>query len=147
MATIRRTSEARWEGDLRGGQGVMDTSSGALRDVSYSFGTRFGDKPGTNPEELIAAAHAACFAMALADTLSAGGHEPERVHVSATCIMEPKESGGFAITRMELKIVGKVARLSQSEFEEWVAKADKDCPVSNLLRPGVEIRHEAKVAS
>lgn len=147
MAIIRRTSEAEWEGDLRGGQGEMATSSGVLRDVPYSFGTRFGDKPGTNPEELIAAAHSACFAMALADALSEGGHEPERVHVTATCIMESQESGGFAITRMELKIVGKVARLSQAEFEEWVQKADAACPVSNLLRPGLEIRHEAKIAS
>jgi osmotically inducible protein OsmC len=144
---IRRTGEARWQGDLRGGQGQMTASSAVLEDVPYSYGTRFEDRPGTNPEELIATAHAACFAMALSDTLSAAGHEPEQVHVTATCIMEPKKTGGYVITRMELKIIGKVARLSQSEFEEWVEKADESCPVSNLLRPGLEIHHEAKLAS
>ncbi len=147
MATIRRTSDAQWQGDLRSGQGQMATSSGVLRDVPYSFGTRFGNTPGTNPEELVAAAHASCFAMALAATLANGGHEPERIHVTATCVMESKPTGGFAIVREELKVVGKVPGLSQSEFEEWVKKADLGCPVSNLLRPGVEIRHEAKLAS
>jgi osmotically inducible protein OsmC len=145
MPKFERTAESVWEGDLRNGVGKLSTSSGVLTDVAYRFATRFENEPGTNPEELIAAAHAGCFNMALASTLKKKGHEPNRLHTTAVCTIESKESGGFEITRMHLAIRGSVDALSESEFKEIVEEADRGCPVSNLLRSSLQIEREVSL--
>ncbi|MBC7238049.1 MAG: OsmC family peroxiredoxin, partial [Chloroflexi bacterium] len=142
-----RTAKAEWRGDLRSGGGEVDTESGALVKVPYSFGTRFGDQRGANPEELIAAAHAACFAMAFANTLSQKGHKPQSVQVQASCILSRKEEGGFAITGMDLEAKVRAPSLSPGELEAIAKEAEAGCPVSNVLRPGLEIRMKAELAS
>src|SRR4030042_659454 len=103
MAEIKRTAQAIWNGDSRSGNGVISSGSGVLEGVPYSHATRFGDTLGTNPEELIAAAHAACLSLALASRLSRKGHQPQSIETRATCIMSPQEQGGFKITTMRLE--------------------------------------------
>lgn len=138
MREIKKRGGALWHGDLQSGHGVISTQSQALYEVPYNFGTRFGDKEGTNPEELIAAAHAACFSMAFANVLKKNGYDPKQVGVSATCTLVDK-NGGFEIVKMNLHIHGEVPGLDLETFEKLAKTADKGCPVSNLLRPGLEI--------
>jgi lipoyl-dependent peroxiredoxin len=145
MPTIKRTSQAHWQGDLRDGQGWLKTTSGVLTETPYSFGTRFEQQPGTNPEELIAAAHAGCYAMELSATMSKAGHEPESVQITATCTLESQPEGGFRIIRMDLEVVGRAPGIDQATFEALAERADEGCPVSNLLRPGLEIAIEARL--
>ena len=142
MAEIRRKAHAVWTGNLREGKGRMDTSSGALIEKPYSFHTRFENEPGTNPEELIAAAHAGCYSMAFSATLGDKGYAPERIETHATCIMTPKEGGGWEITGMHLKVRGRVPGLDNATFVEISHEADKGCPVSNLLRNGLTIERD-----
>jgi osmotically inducible protein OsmC len=143
MANIHRTATAVWEGGLRRGNGHVSSHSGVLRDESYSFGTRFRQEPGTNPEELIAAAHAGCYSMALAGTLSDKGYKPESIQTHSTITLKPLDGGGFEITRSHLSVEGRVPEMDPATFEQVAAEADKGCPVSNLLRPGLEIVLEA----
>jgi osmotically inducible protein OsmC len=143
MAKFNRTAESVWRGDLRTGSGKISTSSKVLIDVDYRYETRFENEPGTNPEELIAAAHAACYNMALASTLKKKGHEARQLQTIATCTLASKEGGGFEITNMHLEVHGFISDLSESEFQEIAQEADQGCPVSNLLRPGVAIELEA----
>jgi osmotically inducible protein OsmC len=145
MAEIKRRANVVWEGDLRGGKGRISSESGALEDVGYSFATRFEHKPGTNPEELIAAAHAACYSMAFANTLAGKGYEPQSIETQATCTLL-KQEAGFKIARMHLQVRGRVPDLNQALFEQIAEEADGACPVSNLLRPGLEIEIEAILA-
>jgi osmotically inducible protein OsmC len=146
MAELKRSAEAVWEGDLRDGGGRITSESGVLDLVGYSFGTRFQREPGTNPEELIAAGHAACFSMALANTLAGKGYTPERIETQATCVLAAGDSGGFAITRMELQVRGRVPDIDSPSFEQIAREADRACLVSNLLREGLEIQMEATLA-
>ena len=139
MVNIIRTAGAVWNGDLRNGRGVINTESGALIGKPYTFSTRFEDERGTNPEELIAAAHAACYSMAFASTLKKKGYQPERLETNATITFSPKEGGGFEITKMHLHVRGQVPDLDQTTFKEISKAADEGCPVSNLLRCGLEI--------
>jgi osmotically inducible protein OsmC len=141
MTDIERTGEATWRGDLRGGDGIVSTQSGTLAQESYTFKTRFGDAKGTNPEEMIAAAHAACYSMAFAHTLSEKGHKPESIATKATCSLVPT-NGGFKIAKMHLRVRGKVAGIDEAAFRQLAEEADRGCPVSNLLRPGLEIERE-----
>jgi osmotically inducible protein OsmC len=145
MAEIKRAAEATWRGDLTGGKGIVSTESGALAQVGYTFKTRFGDTKGTNPEELIAAAHAGCYSMAFAHTLSEKGHKPDSITTRATCFLMPTY-GGFKIARMHLEVRGEVPRLDDATFKQIAHEADKGCPVSNLLRPGLEIEIDAALA-
>lgn len=145
MAEIIREGAAAWQGDLRTGKGIISTQSGTLDEVSYSFGTRFEDKPGTNPEELIASAHAACYCMALAGTLKRKGYEPESVEALAVCTLESLKEGGWKISKMQLNVRGQVPGLDQKTFEQIAAEADQGCPVSNLLRCGLEISHRVNL--
>lgn len=137
-----RTAEAVWEGDLRQGRGTMKLGSGAFTG-GYSFGTRFEEQPGTNPEELIAAAHAGCFSMALSAGLSKAGHAPKRVHTNARCWIE-KVADGFAITRILLQTEADVPGMDAKAFLEQAEAAKKGCPVSKALA-GVKIELEAKL--
>jgi len=144
MLEIRRKAKAYWDGDLRSGEGRISSDSGVLEEVRYSFTTRFENEPGTNPEELIAAAHAACFSMAFANTLSGKGHKPIRVETQAVLSMERQE-GGFVITKIRLETEGEVRGLDQVTFAEIAQEAEAGCPVSKLLRPGLEIELEARL--
>lgn len=146
MTEIVRHAGAVWKGDLRKGKGVISTESTVLVEVPYSFSTRFENKPGTNPEELIAGAHAACYAMAFAATLTRKGYTPESIEVNAACVLE-KQEAGFAIIRMELRVRGVVPDMDGSAFAEVAKEADKGCPVSNLLRPGATIEIETELLS
>lgn len=141
MAEIVREGAAAWQGDLRHGKGIISTESGALDEERYSFGTRFEDKTGTNPEELIASAHAACYCMALAGVLKKKGHEPESVEALAVCTLESLDGGGWKIAKMQLNVRGQVPGIDQETFEQIAKEADQECPVSNLLRCGLEISH------
>jgi osmotically inducible protein OsmC len=147
MADLLRNAEAEWNGDLRSGKGHFSASSGVFKDVPYSFSTRFENAPGSNPEELIAAAHAACFSMAFANVLTQKGYQPEHIHTQATCVMSPKQGGGFRIAKMRLQAEGRVPKLDQATFQQIAEEAEKGCPVSVLLRPGLdEVTVEAKLA-
>ncbi len=138
MANIERKAGAIWNGDLRNGNGIISTESKVLYEVAYDFRTRFEEKPGTNPEELIAGAHAACYSMALASTLKKKGYEPGKIITNATCKLVP-QNGGFAITNMHLNVRGEVPDIDEETFKEIAMDADKGCPVSNLLRNGLKI--------
>jgi osmotically inducible protein OsmC len=146
MANIKRRGQARWRGGLREGQGQVSTESGALDGLAYSFYTRFENEPGTNPEELIAGAHAACYSMAFSATLEAKGYSPRRVETHATCVMSPKEGGGFEIIEMHLQVRGEVPGLDNETFVAIAHEADLGCPVSNLLRNGLNIVLDAALA-
>src|SRR5437870_9819403 len=115
MATIKRNASAVWSGTGKEGKGAITTQSGVLSDTPYSFSRRFGDGKGTNPEELIAAAHAGCFTMALAFQLSGAGHPPEKLETKADLTME-QEGGGWRIAAIALTLRGKVAGVTRDEF-------------------------------
>jgi osmotically inducible protein OsmC len=145
MAEIRRTAEATWQGDLRGGKGIISASSGVLRDTPYSFSTRFENAPGTNPEELVAAAHASCYSMALSNILASNNFLPESVHTTATLIMERLEAGWTA-TKIRLDVEGRVPNIDAAAFQRFAKEAEQGCPISRLLRPGLkEIETVAKL--
>jgi lipoyl-dependent peroxiredoxin len=135
-----RTAEAEWNGNLKEGKGQMKLGSGAFQGA-YSFQSRFEEGAGTNPEELIGAAHAGCFSMAFAHGLSEAGHKPERVHTKAKVHLAKTEAG-FAIQRIELETEAKVPGLAEAEFQQQAEKAKTDCPVSKALA-GVEIQLKA----
>jgi osmotically inducible protein OsmC len=136
-----RSSEAEWRGDLKGGQGKVKLGSGAF-EGGYSFHSRFEDGADTNPEELIAAAHAGCFSMALAAALSAGGHPPTKIHTTAKVTFGPVP-GGFAISKIDLATEGSVPGIDAAAFERTAAEAKENCPVSKALK-AIEITLTAK---
>ena len=142
MADIARKASAHWTGDLKKGQGTVSTESGTLKDAQYSFKTRFEQGVGTNPEELLAAAHAGCFTMQLSALLGAHGHDPQDLRTEATCEMV-KDGPGFKISTMRLTIRGRVGNIDQAEFERHVGEAAKLCPLSRVMAGNVEIVHEA----
>ena len=135
-----RTADAEWKGALRDGSGTMRFGSGAF-EGQYSFSSRFEEGTGTNPEELIAAAHAGCFSMAFAGALGRAGHEPEQVHTSAAVHLE-KTDAGFTITRVDLTTEASVPGIGEEEFQQIGAEAKANCPVSRLLT-GAEISLKA----
>jgi osmotically inducible protein OsmC len=132
MAAIQRKATGTWRGDLRSGSGQIDSPSGVLNQTPFSFATRFENKPGTNPEELIAAAHAACFSMAFSNYLSQQGHVPDELVTTATISLE-----GGEINKMHLDVRGRVPGLEAETFERM--SGEIHCPVSNLLDCGLEI--------
>lgn len=138
MAAILRTANGTWHGDLKSGKGSIDATSGVLKDVPFSFATRFENAKGTNPEELIAAAHAACFSMAFSNFLSGKGHVPDTIQTKATISLENGK-----IFAMHLETRGKVAGLDNATFKKLAVEAEKGCPVSNLLRSGLTITLDA----
>jgi osmotically inducible protein OsmC len=137
MADILRRASGTWRGDLRSGSGTASTESGALRDAKISFVSRFENESGSNPEELIAAAHAACFSMALANNLSQAGHVPEEIRTEATVTLTRGPSG-FKITKVHLDTEGRVPGIDQEAFAAAAEKTKQTCPVSVLLLPGLE---------
>jgi lipoyl-dependent peroxiredoxin len=138
-----RTANARWEGALRDGSGTMSFGSGAF-EGQFSYASRFEEGPGTNPEELLGAAHAGCFSMAFANTLATAGHDPQRVETTARVHLEPAEEGP-SITRIELQTEAEVPGIDPDEFQELAETAKSNCPVSKALA-GVDISLDAKLA-
>ena len=126
------SASAKYEGLGKTGKGHVSTESGALADQPYGFQTRFEDAPGTNPEELIAAAHASCFTMALSFKLAEAGFEDGTVETQAKVTLE-KQGDGFAVTRSALSTTGKVAGIDRAKFEELAQDAKANCPISKLL--------------
>ena len=147
MPVFERKAGVIWNGDLRTGNGKISSESKVLMEVPFNFSTRFENEPGTNPEELIAAAHAACYSMAFSSKLKKKGFEPEQIETSATCTLKSKEGGGFEITKMHLHVRGKVPGIEKKTFSEIAMEADKGCPVSNLLRNGLQIEHDIDLIS
>ena len=137
-----RTADAQWEGSLQDGKGTMRFGSGAF-EGQYSFSSRFEEGTGTNPEELIAAAHAGCFSMALSGGLSRAGHPPTRVHTTARVHLE-KGDAGFSITTIELDTEAEVPGIDEATFQDQAATAKAGCPVSRALA-GVDIKLNARL--
>ena len=138
-----RSADAVWEGTLREGTGTMKMVSGAY-EGEYSFGSRFEEGMGTNPEELIASAHAGCFSMALAAELGGAGYSPRRVSTTADVYLT-KGDTGFRITRIHLKTEAEVPDVDEETFQEHAAQAKEGCPVSQALAAVDEITLEAKL--
>jgi osmotically inducible protein OsmC len=129
---MKRKGSAVWKGGLKDGKGTVSTQSGALAETQYSFSTRFEDGVGTNPEELIAAAHAGCFSMALSGQLGAAGMTAESINTTATVSLE-KTDAGFTITAVHLDVTAKIPGAEQAAFETATNNAKAGCPVSRLL--------------
>ncbi len=145
MADIKRHATATWQGDTETGTGEMSAQSGEFTDLPFSFPSRFDGGKGTNPEELIGAAHAACFNMVIAKELSESGTPPQRLETRATVTLSHEEDG-FAISRIHLQTKGRVADIDESTFLEVARTAKNTCPVSQLLMPGVgEMTLEAQL--
>jgi osmotically inducible protein OsmC len=140
----KRTANARWDGSLTEGNGTMRMASGAY-EGAYSFQSRFQEGDGTNPEELIAAAHAGCFSMALSAELGRAGHDAESVETEAIVHLD-KEDEGFAIKRIVLRTRARVPGISEEEFREVAEAAKKGCPVSRALAAVESIELEAELA-
>lgn len=135
------SASARYEGMGKTGKGHVSTKSGAL-DNPYGFNTRFEDAAGTNPEEMIAAAHAACFTMATSFQLAEAGHEEGELHTTCDVTLEDDGNGGFVITKSALKLTGKLPGVSKETFEELAHKAKEGCPISKLLNCEITLETE-----
>ena len=130
---MKRNASAVWQGGLKDGKGTISTDSGVLANTQYSFSTRFEDGAGTNPEELIAAAHAGCFSMALSGQLGAAGLTAESINTTASVSLE-KTDAGFAITKVHLEVRAKVPGADQAAFDKATSNAKSGCPVSKVLK-------------
>lgn len=135
---MKKTASAHWQGDLKQGKGTISTQSGALKDNPYGFNTRFEDKPGTNPEELIGAAHAGCFSMAFSLLLGEENFIPDSIDTQATVTLE-KLSDGFAVTAVHLEMQARIPGIKQSQFEEIANQAKLSCPISKLLNAKITL--------
>ncbi len=133
-----RKAKAVWRGAGRDGNGNLSTDSGVLAETPYSFRTRFENEKGTNPEELIAAAHAGCFTMALAFQLQGAGYTPTELETEAAVTLEP-EGQGFRITRSALILRAKVPNLDEAAFTRMAGEAEKNCPVSKVLNAAITL--------
>ena len=141
---MKRKASALWRGSLKDGNGTISTDSGVLSDTQYSFISRFAEGKGTNPEELIAAAHAGCFSMALSNELGGAGFTPESIRTAATVTLD-KTAAGFAITAVHLDVSARVPGASQQAFDTAASSAKSGCPVSKLLK--AEITMTARLES
>src|SRR3954451_6465875 len=128
---MKRNATAVWRGDLKSGKGVISTQSGVLEQTQYSFSTRFEDGKGTNPEELVAAAHAGCFAMALSMILGEAGMTAESIEAKATVTLD-KTEGGFEVTSSHLDVKAQIPGADRVKFEDAAQKAEAGCPISKL---------------
>jgi osmotically inducible protein OsmC len=143
MATAQRRAEVAWDGDLASGSGIVEAGSGAFSALPISWASRTEEPGGqTSPEELIAAAHAGCYAMALSHTLAEAGNPPQRLQVSAVTSFEP----GRGVVSSDLTVRGRVEGLDAAGFEDAAREGERNCPVSNALRGNVEIGLEASLA-
>ncbi|HYC72088.1 MAG TPA: OsmC family protein [Opitutaceae bacterium] len=136
---MKRTASAVWQGSLKAGKGTLTAPGGALKNTEYSFGSRFESGAGTNPEELIAAAHAGCFAMALSAMLGEAGFTPERLEVTAEVSLEHVPPAGWTVTASHLALNARVPGISPAKFDEVAAKAKAGCPISRLLNAKITL--------
>jgi osmotically inducible protein OsmC len=141
---MKRTASAHWVGGLKDGKGSVSTQSGVLKNTQYSFSTRFEDGIGTNPEELIAAAHAGCFSMALSAQLGTVGLTPESIDTTAALTLD-KTDAGFTITAVHLDVTVKIPGADQQKFDAAAQAAKKGCPVSRVLNATITM--DAKLVS
>ncbi|SUW64957.1 Peroxiredoxin osmC [Buttiauxella agrestis] len=139
--TIHKKGQAHWEGDIKRGKGTVSTESGALKQQPYGFNTRFEGAPGTNPEELIGAAHAACFSMALSLMLGEEGYTAESIDTTADVSLD-KTDGGFAITKIALTSTVKVPGADSAKFDQIIQKAKAGCPVSQLMKAEITLDYK-----
>jgi lipoyl-dependent peroxiredoxin len=139
---MKRTASAAWQGDLKQGKGTLSTQSGVLKETPYSFATRFENGAGTNPEELIAAAHAGCFTMATTASLGRAGFVPERLSTQATLTLEQVD-GQWTITAIHLELNARIPGIEAQKFDEIAADAKANCPVSRVLN--AEVTLDAKL--
>ena len=140
-----RSASAEWQGDLKSGNGTFSGESGEI-EGAYSFGSRFAEEGGTNPEELIGAAHASCFSMQFSAMLAAGGHTPESVRTEAK-VQVLKDGDGFAIKNIDLTTTGRVPGIDDAEFQQTAQAAKETCPVSKLLAAVPEMNLTATLES
>lgn len=135
---MKKSASAVWQGGLKDGKGQISTESGALKQAPYGFNTRFEGSPGTNPEELIGAAHAGCFSMALSMMLGEAGFTPERIDTHAEVSLD-KQADGFAISAVHLTLKATVPGASEAQFQEIANKAKAGCPVSKVLNATISL--------
>jgi len=135
---MKRTASAEWNGDLKQGKGLLQTQSGVLKQTPYSFSTRFENGIGTNPEELIAAAHAGCFTLALSAALGKAGFTPEKLATQASLTLEQVE-GNWTITTIHLDLTGRVPGINAQRFSDIAADAKANCPVSRVLKANISL--------
>ena len=135
---INRTGSAQWKGGLKDGKGAISTQSGALKDYPYGFAARFEGKPGTNPEELLGAAHAGCFTTATSLMLGEAGFTADEMNTTAQVTLE-QDSGGFTITHVALTLRAKIPNIDDAKFQEIAAKAKAGCPVSKLFKTDITL--------
>ncbi|HAI35640.1 MAG: OsmC family protein [Alcanivorax sp.] len=139
---MNKFASAHWEGDIKKGKGTISTQSGALKEQPYGFNTRFEDEPGTNPEELIGAAHAGCFSMAFSLELGNAGYTADSIDTKAKVTLD-KDGDGFSITRIHLDMNAKIPGIDDAEFQKIANGAKEGCPVSKVLN--AEITLDAKL--
>jgi osmotically inducible protein OsmC len=135
---MKKTASAHWQGGIKDGKGTISTESGALNKVPYGFNTRFEDQPGSNPEELLGAAHAGCFSMALSKELGDAGMTAESIETRADVTLD-KQDGGFAITAVHLSLRAKIPGADRTAFEKAVETAKTGCPVSKVLNAEITL--------
>jgi len=133
-----RKASAVWTGDLKGGSGSLSSTSGVLHDTPYSFHTRFEEEPGTNPEELIAAAHAGCFSMAFSAALGNAGFVPEKISTTAAVTLEPVD-GANTVTKSHLTMSARIPGIDQATFQQIADGAKAKCPISRLLNLAITL--------
>lgn len=136
---MKRSASAVWNGSLKEGSGSLTAPSGVLKSTPYSFGRRFGDDPGTNPEELVAAAHAGCFAMALSAELGKAGFTPTQLDATAEVSLENVQPGGWTVTTSHLTLTAKIPGIDQARFNEIANGAKAGCPISRLLNAKISL--------
>ncbi|ETX30721.1 OsmC family protein [Roseivivax isoporae] len=143
---INKSGSAKWSGDLKSGKGHVSTESGVLNDTPYGFNTRFEGQAGSNPEELVGAAHAACYSMALSMILGQHDATPDEIATKATVSLEQVD-GGFSVTKIHLDVTAKVPGMSEEDFAKAANAAKEGCPISKLYAGGTaEITMDAKLA-
>jgi osmotically inducible protein OsmC len=135
---MKRTASAAWQGDLKQGKGTVSTQSGVLKDTQYSFTTRFENGTGTNPEELIAAAHAGCYSMALSAFLGEGGFTPKTISTQASLTFDQVQ-GNWTITAIHLDVRASVPGIDKAKFDAVAAEAKAKCPVSRVLNANITL--------
>ena len=135
---MQRNASAVWQGGLKQGQGTVSTESGVLNEAQYSFGTRFEEGTGTNPEELLGAAHAGCYSMALSLVLGESGITPERIDTTANVTIEPSDDG-FTITAVHLYVNARIPDIDEAAFQEAANAAKEGCPVSKLFNAEITL--------
>ena len=141
--TIKKTASSNWSGDIKSGKGTISTQSGALDNQPYGFNTRFEDKPGSNPEELLGAAHSACFGMALSLALGEAGFTAENMNTEAVVSLNEVDDG-FAVTHIALEVNATIADISNEQFQALCEQTKKGCPISKLLNTEISLNATLK---